>query len=85
MTYDCMDAEDRGMCLLAILTINDRVIQLAITQCLQPIIDPDFSAHSYGVSPNRSAYQAVKTEGRDQGREGTKQGYAYAIDIDLSI
>ena len=58
--------------------VNDRVIQQAITQCLQPIIDPGFSEHSHGFRPNRSAHHAVKTV-----QEGIKQGYDYAVDHDL--
>jgi len=68
-----------GIRLLGVPCVNDRVIQQAITQCLQPIIDPDFSDHSHGFRPNRSAHHAVKAV-----REGIKQGYGYAVDIDLS-
>ena len=68
-----------GTRLLGIPCVNDRVIQQAITQCLQPIIDPDFSEHSHGFRPNRSAHHAVKAV-----QEGIKQGYDYAVDIDLS-
>ena len=68
-----------GLRLLGIPGVNDRVIQQAISQILQPIIDPDFSDHSYGFRPNRSAHQAVKAV-----REGIKQGDGYAVDIDLS-
>jgi len=68
-----------GLRLLGIPCVNDRVIQQAITQILQPIIDPDFSEHSHGFRPNRSAHQAVKSV-----QEGIKQGYGYAVDIDLS-
>jgi len=68
-----------GIRLLGIPCVNDRVIQQAITQCLQPIIDPDFSEHSHGFRPNRSAHHAVKAV-----QEGIKQGYGYAVDIDLS-
>jgi RNA-directed DNA polymerase len=68
-----------GIRLLGIPGVNDRVIQQAITQCLQPIIDPDFSEHSHGFCPNRSAHHAVKSV-----QEGIKQGYGYAVDIDLS-
>ena len=35
-----------GVRLLGIPSVNDRLIQQAITQCLQPIIDPDFSEHT---------------------------------------
>ncbi len=68
-----------GIRLLGIPCVNDRVIQQAITQCLQPMIDPDFSDHSYGFRPNRSAHQTVKVV-----QEEIKQGYGYAVDIDLS-
>ena len=68
-----------GIRLLGIPSVNDRVIQQAITQCLQPIIDPDFSEHSHGFRLNRSAHHAVKAV-----QEGIKQGYGYAVDIDLS-
>ncbi|MEE9303345.1 MAG: group II intron reverse transcriptase/maturase [Thiotrichaceae bacterium] len=65
--------------LLGIPGVNDRVIQQAITQCLQPIIDPDFSEHSHGFRPFRSAHHAVKAV-----QSAIKQGYGYAVDIDLS-
>jgi RNA-directed DNA polymerase len=68
-----------GVRLLGIPAVNDRVIQQAITQILQPIIDPHFSTHSYGFRPNRSAHQAVRMV---QG--AIKEGYGFAVDIDLS-
>ena len=68
-----------GIRLLGIPSVNDRVIQQAITQILQPIIDPDFSDFSHGFRPNRSAHDAVKSVLR-----GIKEGYGYAVDIDLS-
>lgn len=39
--------------------VMDRLIQQALLQVLQPILDPGFSAHSYGFRPGRSAHQAV--------------------------
>ena len=68
-----------GIRLWGIPSVNDRVIQQAITQCLQPIIDPDFSDYSHGFRPLRSAHHAVKSV-----QQGIKQGYGYAVDIDLS-
>ena len=68
-----------GIRLLGIPSVHDRVIQQAITQVLQPLIDPDFSAHSHGFRPNRSAHDAVKSV-----QKGIKDGYGYAVDIDLS-
>jgi len=38
-----------GIRLLGIPSVHDRVIQQAITQVLQPLIDPDFSGHSHGT------------------------------------
>lgn len=68
-----------GVRLLGIPSVHDRVIQQAITQVLQPLIDPDFSNHSHGFRPNRSAHDAVRSVQR-----GIKDGYRYAVDIDLS-
>jgi len=68
-----------GIRLLGIPSVNDRVIQQAICQVLQPIIDPHFSDHSHGFRPNRNAHQAVKAVQR-----GIKDGYSHAVDIDLS-
>ncbi|HIG66085.1 MAG TPA: group II intron reverse transcriptase/maturase [Methyloprofundus sp.] len=68
-----------GIRLLGIPSVNDRVIQQAICQALQPIIDPQFSDHSHGFRPNRNAHQAVKAVQR-----GIKDGYSHAVDIDLS-
>ena len=44
---------------LGIPTVVDRLIQQALLQVLQPLIDPSFSAHSYGFRPGRSAHGAV--------------------------
>jgi RNA-directed DNA polymerase len=63
---------------LGIPTVLDRVIEQAISQVLTPVFDPHFSEYSYGFRPNRSAHQAVrKVEG------DIRQGYRYAVDIDL--
>ena len=65
--------------LLGIPSVNDRVIQQAITQILQPLIDPDFSDYSYGFRPKRSAHHAVYRV-----RQMIKDQRKYAVDIDLS-
>ncbi|WP_256661529.1 reverse transcriptase domain-containing protein, partial [Pseudomonas sp. F01002] len=44
---------------LGIPTVTDRLIQQALLQVLQPLLDPGFSDHSYGFRPGRSAHQAV--------------------------
>ena len=38
---------------LGIPTATDRLIQQALLQVLQPLIDPSFSEHSYGFRPGR--------------------------------
>lgn len=48
-----------GMRVLGIPTVIDRLIQQAIHQILQPILDPKFSTQSYGFRPNRNAQMAV--------------------------
>jgi RNA-directed DNA polymerase len=64
---------------LGIPTALDRLIQQAIYQVLMPIFDPDFSDHSYGFRPGRSAQDAVRKV-----REYIREGYRTAVDLDLS-
>ena len=49
---------DGGVRPLGIPTVLDRLIQQALLQVLTPIFDPEFSEHSYGFRPGRSAHQA---------------------------
>lgn len=50
---------DGGERELGIPTVTDRVIQQALLQVLQPILDSTFSEHSYGFRPKRRAQDAV--------------------------
>ncbi len=45
---------------LGIPTVMDRVIQQAMAQVLSPLWERDFSEHSYGFRPQRSAHMAVQ-------------------------
>ena len=63
---------------LGIPTVTDRLIQQSLLQVLQPIIDPTFSAHSYGFRPGRSAHQAVL-----QAQSHVQAGRLYVVDVDL--
>jgi group II intron reverse transcriptase/maturase len=63
---------------LGIPTVVDRLIQQALLQVLQPLIDPTFSAHSYGFRPGRNAHQAVLAA---QGY--VQAGYRVVVDVDL--
>ena len=69
---------DGGVRLLGIPTVVDRLIQQAIAQVLTPLFDPQFSEHSYGFRPKRSAHQAIEAA---QGYLG--EGYEWVVDIDL--
>ena len=63
---------------LGIPTVVDRLIQQALLQVLQPLIDPTFSEHSYGFRPGRSAHQAVMAA-----RQHVQAGYTVVVDVDL--
>jgi len=63
---------------LGIPTVVDRLIQQALLQVLQPLIDPGFSAHSYGFRPGRSAQQAVLVA-----QQHVQAGCTVVVDVDL--
>lgn len=63
---------------LGIPNIVDRVIQQAIHQVLSPVWEPEFSDHSHGFRPRRSAHDAVKAA-----RGYVKEGKTWVVDIDL--
>lgn len=67
-----------GMRELGIPTVRDRLIQQALLQVLQPIIDPTFSEHSYGFRPGRRARDAVLMAQRH-----VQAGYRVVVDVDL--
>ncbi|AEJ40440.1 group II intron-encoding maturase [Sulfobacillus acidophilus TPY] len=67
-----------GVRMLGIPTAIDRFIQQAVLQVLTPIFDPQFSDHSYGFRPGRSAHQAVR-----QVRRQAEAGAEWVIDLDL--
>jgi len=63
---------------LGIPTVTDRLIQQALLQVLQPLIDPTFSDHSYGFRPGRRAHDAVR-----QAQRHVQDGYRVVVDVDL--
>ena len=67
-----------GMRTLGIPTVLDRLIQQALLQVLQPIVEPTFSASSYGFRPGRSAHQAVRAA-----KQYVQDGGAWVVDMDL--
>ena len=59
--------------------MTDRLIQQALLQVLQPLIDPSFSEHSYGFRPGRRAHEAVLAAQRY-----VQEGRRIVVDVDLS-
>lgn len=64
---------------LGIPTVLDRLIQQALLQVLQPLIDPTFSDHSHGFRPGRRAHDAVKAA-----RAYVQGGKRVVVDVDLA-
>ncbi len=64
---------------LGIPTVLDRLIQQALLQVLQPLIDPTFSEHSHGFRPGRRAHDAVKAA-----RAYVQSGKRVVVDVDLA-
>ena len=64
---------------LGIPTVTDRLIQQALLQVLQPLIDPTFSEHSHGFRPGRRARDAVLVA-----QQYVQDGARIVVDVDLS-
>src|SRR5690625_1991615 len=63
---------------LGIPTVTDRLIQQALLQVLQPILDPTFSEHSYGFRPGRRAHEAVLAA-----QSYVQAGRRTVVDVDM--
>ena len=68
----------KGMRILGIPTVLDRLIQQALHQVLNSVFDQGFSESSYGFRPGRSAHQAVL-----QARRYVGEGRRWVVDLDL--
>ena len=69
---------DGGERELGIPTVTDRLIQQALLQVLQPVLDPGFSEHSYGFRPGRRAHDAVLAA-----QSYVQSGRRIVVDVDL--
>ncbi len=69
---------DGGERELGIPTVTDRLIQQALLQVLQPMLDPTFSQHSYGFRPGKSAHQAILAA-----QAYVQSGRRVVVDVDL--
>ena len=70
---------DGGVRELRIPTVTDRLIQQALLQVLQPLIDPTFSEHSYGFRPGRAARDAILAA-----QQYVQDGFRVVVDVDLA-
>ena len=64
---------------LGIPTVVDRLVQQAMLQVLEAILDPTFSESSYGFRRGRSAHQAVR-----RAAEHVAAGRVIVVDFDIS-
>ena len=69
----------KGIRLLGVPTVRDRVVHATLKALLEPIFEPIFSDHSYGFRPERNQRQAVEAA-----RKIVAGGKRYVVDIDLS-
>ena len=69
---------DGGVRQLGIPTALDRMVQQAVVQILQGRWDAEFSEHSHGFRPGRSAHQAVA-----KAQQYIAEGRRWVVDLDL--
>jgi RNA-directed DNA polymerase len=70
--------DGKGVRMLGIPTVLDRLIQQALLQVLSPIVDPTFSDASFGFRPGRSTHQAIQ-----RARSYIAAGHRWVVDLDL--
>jgi RNA-directed DNA polymerase len=63
---------------LGIPTVQNRVVQAAALQVIEPIFEHEFAQHSYGFRPKRGCKDALRRV-----NELLKAGYVYLVDADL--
>ena len=68
-----------GKRMLGIPTVLDRFIQQMLLQAMTPIWEPQFSEHSYGFRPGRSAHDAVRAA-----QEYARTGKDWVVDLDIT-
>lgn len=70
---------NKGVRLLGLPSVRDRVVQATIKQLIEPLFEPGFSQNSYGFRPGRNQRQAVQAACNI-----VRSGKPYVVDIDLS-
>ena len=64
---------------LGILTVKDRIVQMAVKIVIEPIFEADFQENSYGFRPKRDAHQAMEDVNFH-----LRYGKTQVIDADIS-
>lgn len=68
-----------GIRILGVPAVRDRVLQASLRGVIEPILEPTFSANSYGFRPGRNQRQAVEAA-----QLIVQSGKEFVVDIDLS-
>lgn len=63
---------------LGIPTVRDRVVQRAIVNVIEPILDHQFHERSFGFRHGRGAHDALRIV-----EQKLQEGYVYVVDVDL--
>lgn len=63
---------------LGIPTVRDRVVQTALVNAIEPILDNEFHERSFGFRHGRSAHDALRVV-----EQKIEEGYVYVVDADL--
>jgi RNA-directed DNA polymerase len=63
---------------LGIPTVQDRIVQGAVRQVIEPIFEKQFAAHSYGFRPGRGCRDALRRV-----QQLMEMGHHYVVDADL--
>jgi RNA-directed DNA polymerase len=63
---------------LGIPTVQDRIVQGAVLQAIEPIFEKEFAAHSYGFRPGRSCRDALRRV-----QQLLETGHRFVVDADL--
>jgi RNA-directed DNA polymerase len=70
---------------LGVLNVRDRVVQAALKQVLEPILEPAFSSNSFGFRPGRSTACALATAARlFSAGPGTGPQFPWAVPLDVT-
>jgi RNA-directed DNA polymerase len=63
---------------LGVSPVEDRVVQMALRNVIEPIFENVFAEHSYGFRPGRGAKDALR-----QVVQGLQAGYGWVVDADI--